>query len=72
MLVFCTENILWNHLLFEGTVFSLGYSGKYGFFKGRKHLLILLGFWGNLVIIFTGRRSNQRCCFQAEACHSKS
>jgi len=45
---------LWIHLLFEGNVFLLGYSGKGGFLKGQKHLLILLGFWGNFVIIFTG------------------
>ncbi len=29
-------------------------------FKSQKRLLILLGFWGNFVIIFTGIRSN--CC----------
>jgi hypothetical protein len=49
--------MLWNHLLFEGAVILLGYSGKYVFHKGQKHLLILLGFWDNFVIIFTGIRS---------------
>jgi len=46
--------IIWKHHFFEGPVFLLGYFEKYGFFKGQKHLLILLGFWDNFVIIFTG------------------
>jgi hypothetical protein len=32
------------------------------FYKGQKHLLILLGSWGNLVIIFTGRVSSWHNC----------
>jgi hypothetical protein len=43
--------IIWNYLWF-GNFFLLVYSGKYGFLKGQKHLLILLGFWGNFVIEF--------------------
>jgi len=48
--------IVWNYLLFEGTLFMSGYYGKQGFYKVQKHLLILIGFWSNFVIIFTGIR----------------
>jgi hypothetical protein len=48
-------SMVWNHLLFEGTVLLLGCSVKYGFCKGQKHLQISLGFWSNSVIMFTGK-----------------
>jgi hypothetical protein len=60
--------IVWKHLLFEGAFLLSGYSGEILIYKGRKYLLILLGFWGKFTITFTVRVSTQTKTLFAELC----